>query len=196
MNFKLWLENNHLINEITSTEIEALPPKDFLWKGDQVFYFNVEGDDCEGKFCYWVFFEDIKKNAYEVEFRRLGNNSKDERKGVGMKVFMAVMYAINQFIKNKNPEFLSWSPAKTKTPNPVTGQIANPEGRKHVYEGFAVKSLFPSYVSVKVNEWIRKDIYQTMFVPKGYPPIPENLTVTSPLQVKKEFLEKIRSLNK
>lgn len=181
------------INEMSAAEIEANPPKYSEWRGDEIFNFDVEGDDCSPKWCYSAYFEEIKTNSYELEFRRLGNNSKDVRKGVGIKVIMAVMYAIMEFIKKKNPEVLSWSPVKTKTANPVTGQIKNPEGRRDVYDNFAIKSLLPIYVSLEANEWMRKDIYERDYVTKGYPPIPDSLTTASPTQEKKAFLQKIRA---
>ena len=106
----------------------------------------------------------------------------------------AVQYAIMEFIKQRNPDQLIWSPVKTKTVNPVTGRITNPEGRKEVYEIFAIKSLFPLYVSVKANEWIRRDIYDRDYVSKGYPTIPVNMTTSSNSVEKKKLLQNIRSI--
>ena len=186
MKFKDWL-----LIEMGISEIEARKPKHSEWSGD-LFYFDVEGDDCSPKYCYFVYFEELsKRNAYEVEFSRLNNKSKDERRGVGNEVFNAVKYAILEFIRKKNPEYLTWSPVKTKVVNPMTGQVTNPEGRRDVYEGFAVRSLFPMYVSVRVNEWMRRDIYDRDYVSSGYPSIPDNMSSAS-LRERKEFLDKIR----
>jgi hypothetical protein len=100
-----------------------------------------------------------------------------------------------EFIQKNNPYYLTWEPIITRTVNPVTGKVTNPEGRKSVYEIFAIKSLFPLYVSVKLNEWIRKDIYDKQYVAKGFPSIPENLTTESSPLEKKKFLQNIRDVN-
>jgi hypothetical protein len=184
----LWL------SETTIVGTDGGKPKHSEWSRNDLFYFDVEGDDCSPKWCYLVWFEELKSNSYEVEFKRGSNNSKDERRGVGIKVIGAVFYAIGEFIKKNNPDYLIWSPSKTKTANPVTGIITNPEGRRDAYDIFAIKCLFPSYVSVKINQWMRRDIYEREYVPKGYPSIPENLTMESSPLEKKKFLQNIRAV--
>jgi hypothetical protein len=175
--------------EMTGFEAEVKKPPASEWYKDFFFYFDVEGDNCTPKYCYHVYFEPIAKNSYEIEFRRLMNNSKDERRGVGIKVLGAVKYALMEFVKNKNPDLLQWSPAKTKIPNPVTGNVTNPDGRRDAYENFAINNLFPRYVSVKTNQWIRSDIYERDYASKGYPQIPENL---NNIAQKKQFIQQIR----
>ena len=167
-------------------------PKQSEWRLNNLFYFNVDGDDCGSEWCYSVHFEELLSNEYEVEFKRGSNNSKDERRGVGVQVLGAVCYAIYEFIKNMNPDSLKWSPAKTKTPNPVTGIIRNPEGRRDVYDMYFVRNIFPEYVSVKMNEWMRREIYERDYVKWGYPSIPDNLTIDSSNVEKKQFIEEIR----
>jgi hypothetical protein len=49
------------------------------------------------------------------------------------------------------------------------------------------------YVSIYVNNWMRRDIYEAFYVPKGYPSIPENLTTSSSSVEKKNFLQSIRN---
>ncbi len=188
-----WFRHCEMISEMTMDEIALRKPKYSEWRGD-FFYFDVEGDDCSPKWCYFVWFEQLpKSNSYEISFKRM-NETKDERRGVGNQVMGAVQYAIMEFIKQRNPDQLIWSPVKTKTVNPVTGRITNPEGRKEVYEIFAIKSLFPLYVSVKANEWIRRDIYDRDYVSKGYPAIPVNMTTSSNSVEKKKLLQNIRSI--
>jgi hypothetical protein len=118
------------------------------------------------------------------------------RGGFGDKVFDGVRYAILEYIQNNKPEYLSWSPVRTSTPNPVTGKVTNPEGRKSVYEIFAIKSLFPElYVSAQVNQWMRRDLYDKLVAEKKYPAIPTNLTNQSNPSEKKKMLRKIRTFH-
>ena len=42
---------------------------------------------------------------------------------------------------------------------------------------------------------MRRDIYEREYVPKGYPSIPENLTMESSPLEKKKFLQNIRAVN-
>jgi len=191
----LKLKDDYLwLSETTIVRTDVIKPKYSEWSRYNLFYFDVEGDDCSPNICYLVYFEELKSNSYEVEFRRGSNNSKDERRGVGMLVLGAVFYAIDEFVKNNKPDYLIWSPSKTKTANPVTGIITNPNGRRDAYDILAIKVLFPSYVSVKINEWMRKDIYEREYVPKGYPSIPENLTIESSPLEKKKFIQNIRAV--
>ena len=191
----LWFRHYETISEMSMAELEARKPKDGRWEDSTTFVFNIEGDDCGGsgpmdERCYKVVFNYMGPYV-DVSFKR-NNEYKDERRGFGSQVFMGVQYAIMEFVKKNNPDYLVWNPIKTSTPNPVTGQITNPEGRRDAYEIFAIKSLLPMYVSKEVNVWMRRDIYEKEFVPEGYPPIPEGLsTDSSPLE-KKKFLQSIR----
>jgi len=189
----LWFRHYETISEMSLAELEARKPKDGHWLSPSQYQFNIEGDDCGNKFCYDVFFGgDSLKTT--ISFKR-ASNYKDERLGFGNEVFNGVQYAIMEFIRNKNPSYLTWQPIITRAVNPVTGKVTNPEGRKSAYEIFAIKSLFPLYVSVKMNEWIRKDIYDKQYVAKGFPSIPENLTTESSPLEKKKFLQTIRDVN-
>ena len=201
----LWLSHYETISEMSMAEIEARKPKDGEWLKDDVYGFNVEGDECQDyelpidydnfpnklKQCYIVSFSGGSKTS--VSFNRGTRGYNDERRGVGNQVFMGVQYAIMEFIKKRNPNYLKWEPIKTTTSNPVTGAVRNPEGRRDAYEIFAIKSLLPMYVSVNVNEWMRRDIYEAFYVTKGYPSIPENLTTSSSSVEKKNFLQSIRN---
>ena len=189
----LWLSDYEaIIESIVGSDVGK--PKYSEWIRNNLFYFDVEGDVCSPNWCYLVYFEELASNAYEVEFRRGSNNSKDERRGVGIQVLGAVFYAIREFIEKNNPDYLKWIPSKTKTPNPVTGEIRNPEGRRDAYDILSIKNIFPEYVSVRINEWMRRDIYERDYVPKGYPSIPENLTIDSSSVKKKQFLQNIRAV--
>jgi hypothetical protein len=189
----LWLSDYESISEMSITELETRKPKDGNWLSPSQYQFNVEGDNCGNEFCYDVFFGgDSLKTT--ISFKR-ASKYKDERLGFGNQVFNGVQYAMMEFIQKNNPYYLTWEPIITRTVNPVTGKVTNPEGRKSVYEIFAIKSLFPLYVSVKLNEWIRKDIYDKQYVAKGFPSIPENLTTESSPLEKKKFLQNIRDVN-
>jgi len=187
-----WLSDYELINESLEGGSGG-KPKSCAWGQNNLFYFNVEGDNCGSDWCYSVYFEELLSNEYEVEFRRGSNNSKDENRGGGVEVLGAVCYAIKEFIKIMNPDSLKWSPAKTKTPNRVTGKIRNPEGRRDVYDMYFVKNIFPAYISVKMNEWMRRDIYDRDYVKWGYPSIPDELTIGSSGVDKKQFMQEIRA---
>jgi len=188
----LWLSHYETISEMSATEVEARKPKDGEWLDQNHYGFNVEGDDCESssdKYCYIV-----SIFSGDISFKR-NNSYNDVRGGFGDKVFDGVRYAILEYIKKNNPEKLSWIPIPNTTPNPVTG-IIDFEARKSAYEIFAIKSLFPDfYVSTKVNNWMRRDLYDKLVAEKGYPAIPTTLTNQSKSIQKKKMLQEIREFN-
>ena len=187
----LWFRHYETISEMSVAEVEARKPKDGHWSDDNNFHFNVEGDECGKEYCYKVSI----RNGY-IAFSR-NESYKDVRGGFGVKVFDGVHYAIWEYIKKNNPNYLSWSPVATTVANPVTGKVTNPEGRKAVYEIFAIKSLFPDlYVSVIENQWINRKLYDSDYVAgKKYPPVPEGLTNDSSPSEKKKFLQELRNFH-
>lgn len=197
-----FVDEFYFVVERTEAEIEALQIKDGRWTSlsatSGTYVFNVEGDDCSPSMndpCYEVSIGgDVNNPFYGVgiSFYR-GGSTQDVRGGHGPEVFKGVEKAIFEFLKKNNPVSLSWSPVRTHAVNPVTGAVTNPEGRRSVYEILSIKSLFPEkYVSVQQNHWIRRDYYDRVFVPNGFPAVPEGLTQSSNPGKKKEAMEKMR----
>lgn len=191
----LYISNLDFIMERSVAEVESIKPKDSRWLNSYTYNFNVDGDNCGSQLspCYSVSFSDLKKPS--VSFYRNGS-TKDVRGGFGPRVFDGVFYAIWEFIKKNSPDSLDWSPRAKDSKNPITGEIENPQGREKAYDIFSIKSLFPDYyVSPNKNYWISREIYENSYVSKGYPEIPEELTVSSNPGEKRKFLEKIRSFH-
>lgn len=199
----LYYHNLEVVLERSVAEVESNPPKDGRWEGQLVFSFNVEGDeDGLGEIVIGDGSK-IKENRYKVSFSELESPSisfsrsgsyGDNRGGFGPRVFDGVFYAIWEFIKKHSPSSLSWAPVARTSVNPVSGQMVNPDARGKAYEIFSIKSLFPDYyVSLNTNTWISRKKYDQDYVPKGYPKIPEELTVNSNPGVKRKFLEQMRS---
>lgn len=154
------------------------------------YKFDVPGDNC-GPGCYAVNISGNPKEIVSISFSRSGSYM-DQHKGVGMEVFKGVLKALSEYVSVLKPKGLSWSAVAKRTPNPKTGKIINPEARAHIYEGWATRYLFPDkYVGMK-DRWLRRDIYDSEYVPKGFPPVPEGVTSDSPSGTKKEVLEKMR----
>ena len=195
MCFRGWLNmvesSYEAIYEVTAAEVESLQPKDGRWIDNNRYLFNVEGDNCGTKEnpCYSIIITDTGG----VAFTRDGTY-KDNNAGFGPRVFEAVHYAIWEFIKKNKPSKLNWASNLKSSENKITGTIHNPQARQKVYEIFAFKSLFPDlYVSPQTNLWIRRDIYENDYVPKGYPAIPQNITTNSDIKSKRELLNQIRN---
>lgn len=85
-----------------------------------------------------------------------------------------ILKALNEFIRTKNPEGLKWGHITKSLMNPVTKQY-DPNERENIFESWAKTWLFPkSYVPLKPTHWIRRDIYDSKYVPQGYPPVPQD----------------------
>jgi hypothetical protein len=193
----LYYHHLEVVLERSVAEVESNPPKDGAWIDNNHFGFNVEGDEeglRENQRRYMVAFGGLPNTS--ISFSREGSYG-DHRGGFGTKVFDGVFYAIWEFIKKNNPRSISWSPIQRTSANPVKGKITNPAAREKAYEIFSIKSLFPDYyVSTQPNQWISRSVYDNEYVPKGYPAIPEGLTVDSNPGAKKKFLEMMRAKQK
>ena len=182
--------------------IRAYQPKDAKWvppldePGDHTFYFNVPGDDCgPNRPCYKVSISN-GDNA-NISFKRTEGSFEDENRGVGTDVMMGVLKGIGEYIETVHPRSLSWSAIEktsARETGPNAGRIVNPEARAHVYDAWAVRNLFPHmYIGAKEGRWVRTDIYNNEYVPRGYPPIPEGVTADSNAGVKRKALEQMRT---
>jgi hypothetical protein len=176
-------------------------PKDGRWdsplgagSSSAKYRFNVDGDACGTPQapCYHVNISGDGTNGVSISFSRNGSYS-DENKGVGMAVFRGVLKALGEYVNVVKPAKMMWSPVTKSVPNKVTGTIINPDARASVYDGWAIRHLFPDkYVGMK-NNWIRRDIYDSEYIPNGYPPIPEGITQGSSAKEKSQALEALRT---
>ena len=195
----LWWYHYDLILEKTEDEIANVQVKDGRWinlnSGPAQFQFNVEGDDnCSLERCYAVNISGDDHDPFSgvsVAFTR-DNKYDDQRLGFGPKVFDGIRKAIYDYIKVRNPAALSWSPIQ-RTSRPGEGKANTPEARKNAYEIWSLKALWPNlYVSFVENRWIRRDLYDKHFVPKGYPPVPEGIDKDTAPGIKRKALRAFR----
>lgn len=179
-------------------------PKDGRWESpldsgsghlQKTYVFNVPGDDCgTANFpCYKVYVAGDPESRVSVSFSRDGNYH-DQNIGVGMTVFRGVLKALGEYITTLHPAEIRWSAVDKITANPKTGKITNPNARADIYEGWATRYLFPDkYVGVD-GLWVRRDKYDSHYVPQGFPKIPEEVSGDSPPGVKTAALKKMQEL--
>ena len=180
--FREWLT----LHERSASDIRAIKPKDGKWVSPYTYEFNVPGDDCGKERCYSVTFSGGTEGV-SISFYRDGS-VKDFRGGFGLKVFDGVRVAILDFIEKHNPDKLAWSPVRRST---KTGPAKTPEARKEAYDTLSIKAMWPDlYVGINPTEWIRRDLYDTVYVGKGYPPVPDDARKT------KQSINSFRSLVK
>lgn len=182
-----------------TASILAHQPKDGVWQGS-TYYFNVPGDDCSdtntgGMPCYKVTVSG-NEEAVSISFKRGSGGYNDEHRGVGKLVMMGVLHGIAEAIEKIKPKQIAWSAVSKTKPNPVTGRIENAEARASVYDKWAVRNLFPDKYIGGDGRWIRADVYNQDYVPKGYPPVPENITADSSAAEKTNAIEQIREKTK
>lgn len=143
------------------------------------YKFNVKGDDCDGlgkrKKCYTLHLDGTPEYEVSISFDRAGSHS-DIQKNYGMDVFKGVLKGLGEYITAKKPAKLDWSAVKkssavNKPGTQLHGKIINCDARANIYDGWAIRHLFPDkYVGV-CGEWIRRDIYDSKYVTIGFPPI-------------------------
>jgi hypothetical protein len=141
--------------------------------------------------CYKVTIGGNPADGVSVSFDR-GGSYQDNRGGFGPAVFKALFKALSEYVKTLKPANISWSPVSRSSVNPKLGIVTNPEARKHVYDKWAVRNLFPDYVGME-NQWIRRNIYDSEYVPNGYPPIPKDINSESPPPKKVEAIQLMRT---
>lgn len=192
---------DHELNQLLEG-VESHQPMDGQWDEDgDTYRFNVPGDDCNtcsctrGKDgvgrCYSLEIGGTPESGISIAFYRGGSTS-DAHKGVGMDVFKGILRGLSDYISTHKPAKIYWSAVRKSSPNPFRKQIVNPEARAHVYEGWAVRHLFPEkYIGMQGN-WIRRDIYDKEYVPNGYPPVPAGLTDNSNPSEKRQALEDMK----
>jgi hypothetical protein len=127
------------------------------------YYFDVEGDDCDGSVpygdptCYKVSFrgdpEDYESGVSIAFYRR--NKIDDVDRGFGTQVFNSVLKGIQEYIKANKPYAINRTPVY-KSGARGDKKVDNPQARKKVYELWARQTLFPKYVSYKENYWNKK----------------------------------------
>lgn len=167
------------IIERSAQELASMPePKDGKWITPSRYEFNVEGDPCidaKGqpdetgvRRCYSVSITGGEEGI-SVSFYRNGSVD-DQNLGVGQDVFDGVRKALSEYITKNKPKVINWSPVmNSKSKN----------SREKAYEIWSIKALWPDlYVSPQVNQWIRRDVYDSKYVPFGYPPVPKNASKT------------------
>lgn len=158
------------------------------------YYFNVPGDNCRGyngKPCYTVGFGGNPASSVSISFSRDGSYS-DQNTGHGTEVFKSVLKAVGEYIKALKPAALQWSPVSKTTTNPVAGKIINADARKNIYDKWSIRHLFPNKYVGLANKWIRRDIYDSDYVTKGFPPVPTEISADSPPGTKAKALEDMR----
>jgi len=156
------------------------------------YRFNVEGDNFGDKEnpCYAVNFHGNPNSIISITFTR--NHSYDDQgKNVGISVFQGVLKAISEYITKLTPVKISWFPVAKTMLNSKTKEFLNQDARTKIYEGWAIRHLFPNkYVSIVQNFWVRRDVYDKIHVvQEGYPQIPDR---EMSLKDKNKFLEEIR----
>lgn len=125
-----------------------------------------------------------------IAFYRCGEVS-DSPKGFGVQVFMGVLKAVKEYIDARNPVAFNWSPVRRR--GGLAGKTKTPEARKVIYEHWAINNMFPKhYVSLKENEWVRRDIYDRSFVQHGYPKVPEDIDQETHTNIKENALTQMR----
>lgn len=188
------------LERLIAEGVEDHQPADARWDrplsdsdSGNVYRFNVSGDDCgtESRPCYQVNVSGTPANGVSISFSRNGSYS-DEHRGVGMEVFKGVLKGLSEYVQTLKPSRLSWSAVTKSVPNPHTGKIVNPEARAHVYEAWALRYLFPDKYIGMSGQWLRRDIYDSEYVPNGYPPVPEGLDGSSSSTAKRKALEEMQ----
>lgn len=158
-----------------------------------VYKFNVPGDDCGTKNipCYSVNIYGNPTENVSISWKRK-DSYEDQYLGVGKIVFKGVLSALKEYILAKNPAKISWTAISKSTPHPETGKITNPQARAHVYDGWAVRHIFPDKYIGLDGKWIRRDLYDKEYVDNGYPPVPEEVNADSSSRDKIHALEQMK----
>ena len=201
----LQLPYAELFAEGVIEDLEAHQPKDGRWKqppsssGQSEYVFNVAGEeDCtEYSPCYSVKFYGSQSGSSSISFSREGSYDDTSRMN-HIEVIRGVLKAITAYVKSTNPIGLDWTPVSKSKKNDRTGDFVNPNARETIYRGWAIRHLFPEkyvggiqFPGNDENLWIRRNVYDKIFVPLGMPPIPDDISDESPSGLKLKTLESL-----
>ncbi len=154
------------------------------------------------KTCYKVSFDGYPEDGVSISFTR-GDEFIDARLTytdetgnivpVGANVFAGIKMALKQYMDNLNPVSIEWK-SMPRTSLGLGTAIRTSEEikklnlnrawvRENVYNIWSAKNMFPDkFILVPnasgISSWIKRDVYDDYFVPKGFPPIPKEVTYT------------------
>lgn len=196
------------IFESTATEdLKNINLLNARWVSDGHFVFDAvkkdkNGDEVVDKCedgqspAYKVYFagNPYGSGGVSISFYRCDSTS-DNPGNFGPQVFLGVQKAMYDYVTSKKPFILHWGPVSRSGGEQHRGEgaeRANIRGR--VYDLYAKTHLFPEkYVSVEINKWIRRDIYDKTYAKQGFPAIPDGIDDKSKMADKTRLLSKMRN---
>ena len=187
MKFSDWFKKDSVNEAFESDAILNHQVLDEKWEpalsqdaSGYAYYFNVPGDNVGTKekpaykvSCSYEEYQGIHRSG--ISFSRNGSHA-DAGVGVHKDAMLSILKGIGEFIYAKTPEVVEWSAVGKTSRNKITGQKVNPEARKSIYKKWAIRNLFPDYIGISDENWVRKDYYDEKLVKVlKYPPLSSDI---------------------
>ncbi len=159
MNFREYAERKELLEIFDKDDISRYQPTG-KWTNKDLYQFNIPSsqEQCSGGYCYYVRFEDDDDNlgSIDISFGHADTGVKDRyqvEQGDTKEVMYSVLKATDEYINKWKPEAISWIGVSKSRPN-----ATNLDARSKVYFSWAAKNLFPNYLPMENDHWVRRDV--------------------------------------
>lgn len=206
--FANWMISRHDIDDtilmelFSQAEVMAYEPENGHWEPPleqntsyHRFYFSIPSEElkfCSGDSqvgyrrlpCYSL---NISNSGGDISIsfkhEYTGYTDRFGEGGKGREVMNSVLHGLSQYLERHKPKTMSWSAVSKSRAGAV-----NPQARGKVYAMWATKNLYPDqYVPIRNDYWVRRDVYDREYVPRGYPS--PNEFPGSPLKSAREFMD-------
>ena len=140
--------------------------------------------------CYKVVFSGYPDDGVRVSFSRgvgreqfsdvrLSYEEDGKKIPVGANVFLGVKMALKEYLQKLNPVSIDWEATTRSTFGVGTIKrtlMVDRNVRDSIYNIWSAKNLFPNkFVGIQ-GYWIKREIYNNVFVPMGFPEVPNTVT--------------------
>lgn len=204
INFHDWLGEREWAEAFDRETISQFKILDGVWEPPleddatyHRFHFNLPSDpnkNCYDDYtqknmpCYFVGITNAGGISFGHKESMFGDRHDANKDLGGMKtsteMMNSVLQAIGEYVEKKNPEMLRWSAVQKSRSG-----AQNLDAREKIYFMWAAKNIFPSYVPISSQMWIRADMYKQNYRPEdGYPELP----LKGGLGAAKQFLAQVQ----
>jgi len=202
-----YLQPLDIFESMATEDLKDVKLLNAKWLNDSVFVFDAVKKDENGNEvvdqcrhgqspAYKVYFggSPYGSGGVSISFYRCDSTS-DNPGDFGAQVFLGVQKAMYDYVTDKKPFILTWGPVSRTRGEDRKGQgVEKTNIRGRVYDLYAKTHLFPDkYVSVEINTWIRRDIYDKTYAKEGYPVVPDDIHEKSKMADKTRLLSKMRN---
>lgn len=179
MSFRKWALEQELLEIFDKSTFMNQNPEGGIWEpplgqgnGHYKFYYSLPSDPqktCgfDDKPCYYVNMNhgSISFAHYDTRYGdrweknlEIAKGNEDVAKNLSTEQINSILFAIGKYVEVDHPDQLSWS-AVSKSRRDSN----NPQARRKIYFMWSAKNLYPDYVPLDEENWIKFDKFMQQY---------------------------------